>query len=83
MSQNNDAKCVHVSAPLIRDVIRRTDIKYYMNITPDKSHLDKLPPLLKKDLVENLCTCNEVLKHDVPYPLDYVQQKGCVNLKKG
>ena len=28
-------------------------------------HLDKLPPILKKNLDKNLCTCNEVLKIDI------------------
>lgn len=36
-----------------------------MNIDPDKNPLDKLPPVLKKDLDENLCTCNDVLKMDI------------------
>ena len=27
--------------------------------------LGKLPPILKKDLERNLCTCNEVLKMDI------------------
>ena len=27
--------------------------------------LDKLPPILKKNLDQNLCTCNEVLKMDI------------------
>ena len=27
--------------------------------------LDKLPPILKKNLDKNLCTCNEVLKVDI------------------
>ena len=27
--------------------------------------LDKLPPILKKNLDQNLCTCNEVLKIDI------------------
>ena len=27
--------------------------------------LDKLPPILKKNLGRNLCTCNEVLKMDI------------------
>jgi NAD(P)H-nitrite reductase large subunit len=27
--------------------------------------LDKLPPILKKNLDRNLCTCNEVLKMDI------------------
>ena len=30
-----------------------------------KDSLDKLPPVLKKDLDRNLCTCNEVLKIDI------------------
>lgn len=28
-------------------------------------HLDKLPPILKKDLDKNLCVCNEVLRIDI------------------
>jgi len=36
-----------------------------MNTDPDKDPLDKLPPILKKDLDENLCTCNDVLKIDI------------------
>lgn len=36
-----------------------------MNVDPDKNPLDKLPPILKKDLDENLCTCNDVLKIDI------------------
>ena len=36
-----------------------------MNIDPDENPLDKLPPILKKDLDENLCTCNDVLKMDI------------------
>ena len=31
----------------------------------DASPLDKLPPILKKDLDKNLCTCNEVPKMDI------------------
>ncbi len=27
--------------------------------------LDKLPPILKRNLDRNLCTCNEVLKMDI------------------
>lgn len=27
--------------------------------------LDDLPPILKKDLDRNLCTCNEVLRRDI------------------
>lgn len=30
-----------------------------------KNPLDKLPEILKKDLNENLCVCNEVLKMDI------------------
>ena len=29
------------------------------------SPLDKLPPILKKDLDRNLCVCNDVLKIDI------------------
>ncbi len=36
-----------------------------MNIDPDNNPLDRLPPILKKDLNENLCTCNDVLKIDI------------------
>ena len=36
-----------------------------MNIGPDTNPLDRLPPILKKDLDRNLCTCNEVLKIDI------------------
>ncbi|OOZ40579.1 (2Fe-2S)-binding protein [Solemya pervernicosa gill symbiont] len=36
-----------------------------MNNTPSKNPLDKLPLILKKDLDQNLCTCNEVLKIDI------------------
>lgn len=32
-----------------------------MNIDP----LDKLPPILKKNLDQNLCTCNEVPKIEI------------------
>ena len=35
-----------------------------MSITLDKA-LEKLPDILKKDLDENLCTCNEVIKIDI------------------
>ena len=31
----------------------------------DTSSLDKLPPILKKNLRRNLCTCNDVLKIDI------------------
>ncbi|MDH5710827.1 MAG: (2Fe-2S)-binding protein [Gammaproteobacteria bacterium] len=27
--------------------------------------LDKLPPVLRRDLERNLCTCNEVVKMDI------------------
>ena len=30
-----------------------------------KDSLGKLPPILKKDLDKNLCTCNEVLRLDI------------------
>ena len=33
--------------------------------TPTKNPLDKLPPILKKKLNQNLCTCNQVLKIDI------------------
>jgi len=36
-----------------------------MDIDPDKNPLDKLPAILKRDLDENLCTCNDVLKIDI------------------
>ena len=36
-----------------------------MNSRPDTNPLDKLPPILKKNLNQNLCTCNEVLKIDI------------------
>ena len=36
-----------------------------MNNDPDKNPLDKLPPILKKGLNKNLCTCNDVLKIDI------------------
>ncbi len=36
-----------------------------MDTDPDKNPLDKLPPILKKGLDKNLCTCNEVLKIDI------------------
>ena len=36
-----------------------------MKIDPAKNPLDKLPPILKKDLDRNLCVCNEVLKMDI------------------
>lgn len=32
---------------------------------PVTNLLDKLPPILKKDLDRNLCVCNEVLKMDI------------------
>ena len=31
----------------------------------NKNPLDMLPPILKKDLDENICACNAVLKIDV------------------
>ena len=32
---------------------------------PVKNPLDKLPPILKKNLNRNLCVCNEVQKMDI------------------
>ena len=34
-------------------------------INPVKNPLDKLPPILKKNLDKNLCVCNEVPKMDI------------------
>ena len=36
-----------------------------MKINPVINPLDKLPPILKKNLEQNLCVCNEVLKMDI------------------
>ncbi|MDM8545854.1 (2Fe-2S)-binding protein [Candidatus Venteria ishoeyi] len=36
-----------------------------MKTDSETNPLDKLPPLLKKDLDQNLCTCNGVLKMDI------------------
>jgi bacterioferritin-associated ferredoxin len=36
-----------------------------MKISPVTNPLDKLTPILKKDLDRNLCVCNEVLKIDI------------------
>jgi len=33
--------------------------------TPTKNPLDKLPPILKKNLNRDLCTCNQVVKMDI------------------
>lgn len=33
--------------------------------SPDLDPLDKLPPILKKNLLKNLCVCNEVVKMDI------------------
>jgi len=38
---------------------------YTLKIDPDTNPLDKLPPILKKNLDQNLCVCNEVLKIDI------------------
>jgi len=38
---------------------------YTLKTDPVKSPLDKLPPILKKNLDRNLCVCNEVLKMDI------------------
>jgi len=37
----------------------------YMKTDPVKNPLDKLPTILKKDLNQNLCVCNDVLKMDI------------------
>ncbi|RDH85039.1 MAG: (2Fe-2S)-binding protein [endosymbiont of Galathealinum brachiosum] len=36
-----------------------------MKTEPVTNPLDKLPPILKKNLDRNLCVCNEVLKIDI------------------
>ncbi|MCU7837351.1 MAG: (2Fe-2S)-binding protein [gamma proteobacterium symbiont of Taylorina sp.] len=36
-----------------------------MKIHPAANSLDKLPPILKKNLDQNLCVCNEVHKMDI------------------
>jgi NAD(P)H-nitrite reductase large subunit len=36
-----------------------------LKIDPVRNPLDKLPPILKKNLDKNLCVCNEVLKMDI------------------
>ncbi len=36
-----------------------------MPTEPVANPLDKLPPILKKDLDQNLCVCNEVVKMDI------------------
>ena len=36
-----------------------------MKINPVNNPLDKLTPILKKDLDRNLCVCNDVLKMDI------------------
>ena len=36
-----------------------------MKINPDTNPMDKLTPILKRDLDRNLCVCNEVLKMDI------------------
>ncbi len=36
-----------------------------MKIDPIINPLDKLPEILKNDLDQNLCTCNDVLKMDI------------------
>jgi len=38
---------------------------YTLKIDPVTNPLDKLPPILKKNLDRNLCVCNEVLKMDI------------------
>ncbi len=36
-----------------------------MKIDPVTNPLDKIPPILKKNLDRNLCVCNEVVKRDI------------------
>jgi NAD(P)H-nitrite reductase large subunit len=36
-----------------------------MKTNPATNSLDKLPPILKKDLDQNLCACNDVIKMDI------------------
>ncbi len=36
-----------------------------MKTDPATNPLDKIPPILKKNLDRNLCVCNEVLKIDI------------------
>lgn len=36
-----------------------------LKINSPENPLDKLPPILKKNLNQNLCVCNEVLKIDI------------------
>ncbi|MDH5612116.1 MAG: (2Fe-2S)-binding protein [Gammaproteobacteria bacterium] len=36
-----------------------------MKNNPTKNPLDKLPPILKKNLNRDLCTCNQVVKMDI------------------
>ena len=36
-----------------------------MKTDPSTNPLDKLPPILKKNLDVNLCVCNEVIKMDI------------------
>ena len=38
---------------------------YTLKTDPVTNPLDKLPPILKKNLDRNLCVCNEVLKMDI------------------
>ena len=38
---------------------------YTLKNHPLTNPLDKLPPILKKNLDQNLCVCNEVVKMDI------------------
>ena len=40
-------------------------ISYILKKDPETNPLDRIPPLLKKNLRRNLCTCNDVLKIDI------------------
>ena len=46
-------------------IIRGTYTPDTLKINPDTDPLDKLPPILKKNLDQNLCVCNEVLRIDI------------------
>jgi len=42
-----------------------SDTSYILKQDTDTNPVDKLPPILKKNLRRNLCTCNDVLKIDI------------------
>ena len=52
--------------PLKLTVVRKgIYTSYTLKTDPVTNPLDKLPPVLKNDLDQNLCTCNDVLKMDI------------------